>query len=85
MSDADRQQTQAYISGLWSNVCKAVSESRKVISQSEMPNSKVEKGTVVVIDVSLGPEEEPTLPSTEPSTEPSSSSSSEETTSAETP
>ncbi len=30
MSDADRQQTQAYISGLWSNVCKAVSESRKV-------------------------------------------------------
>ncbi len=61
-------------------------EEGKVISQSEMPNSKVEKGTVVVIDVSLGPEEEPTLPSTEPSTEPSSSSSSsEETTSAETP
>lgn len=48
-------------------------ESGKVISQSEKPNTKVEKGTVVVIDVSMGPE--PTQePSTEPSTEPSSSS-----------
>ena len=56
-------------------------ESGKVISQSEMPNSKVEKGTVVVIDVSKGPE-----PTTEPPTEPptESSSSSEETSSSET-
>lgn len=39
-------------------------DSGKVISQSEMPNSKVEKGTVVVIDVSLGAE-----PTSEPPTE----------------
>ena len=59
-------------------------ENGKVISQSEMPNSKVEKGTVVVIDVSLGAEpttEPPTEPPTEPTTE---STSSEETTSSET-
>ena len=56
-------------------------ENGKVISQSEMPNSKVEKGTVVVIDVSMGPE-----PSTEPPTEPptESSSSTEESSSSET-
>ena len=47
-------------------------EEGKVISQSEMPNSKVEKGTVVVIDVSMGPE-----PTTEPPTEPPTESSSE--------
>ena len=59
-------------------------ENGKVISQSEMPNSKVEKGTVVVIDVSLGAEpttEPPTEPPTEPTTE---STSPEETTSSET-
>ncbi len=55
-------------------------ENGKVISQSEMPNSKVEKGTVVVIDVSLGAE-----PTTEPPTEPTTESTSpEETTSSET-
>lgn len=58
-------------------------EKGKVISQSEKPNTKVEKGTVVVIDVSLGLEELPTEPSTEPTTE-SSSSSSEESSSSET-
>ena len=47
-------------------------EEGKVISQSEMPNSKVEKGTVVVINVSMGPE-----PTTEPPTEPPTESSSE--------
>ena len=30
MSDANREQTTAYLTGLWSNVCKAVSESRKI-------------------------------------------------------
>ena len=30
MSDANREQTQAYIDGLWRNVVKAVSESRKI-------------------------------------------------------
>lgn len=49
----------------------------KVISQSEMPNSKVEKGTVVVIDISKGPE-----PTSEPSTEPPTESSSESSTDA---
>ncbi|MGM9523614.1 MAG: PASTA domain-containing protein, partial [Faecousia sp.] len=55
-------------------------EAGKVISQSEMPNSKVEKGTVVVLDVSLGAE-----PTTEPPTEPpTESTSTEETSSSET-
>lgn len=59
-------------------------ESGKVISQSEKPNTKVEKGTVVVIDVSMGPE--PTQePSTEPSTEPSSSSEEQPAPNSETP
>ena len=30
MSDANREQTTAYLTSLWSNVCKAVSESRKI-------------------------------------------------------
>lgn len=30
MSDFNRQQTQAYIDGIWANMCKGVSESRKV-------------------------------------------------------
>lgn len=30
MSDANRQQVTAYIGGLWQNICKAVSESRKI-------------------------------------------------------
>ena len=30
MSDANREQTQAYIDGLWRNVVKAVSDSRKI-------------------------------------------------------
>lgn len=62
-----------------------------VISQSELPDSKVEKGTVVIIDVSMGPEpteepttEPPTEPTTEPPTEsteaPSEQNSSEEST-----
>lgn len=55
-------------------------ESGKVISQSEMPNSKVEKGTVVVIDVSKGPE-----PTSEPTTESTTeSTTTEETSSNET-
>lgn len=40
----------------------------KVISQSELPNSRVEKDTVITIDVSKGPE--PTEPPTEPPTDP---------------
>lgn len=30
MSDANREQTTAYLTSLWSNVCKAISESRKI-------------------------------------------------------
>mgnify|MGYP001545974465 CR=1 FL=1 len=30
MSDANREQVTAYINGLWQNVCKGVSESRKI-------------------------------------------------------
>ncbi len=45
----------------------------EVISQSEEPNSEVERGTVVIIDISLGPK--PTEPPTEPSTEPPETSS----------
>lgn len=57
-------------------------EAGKVISQSEMPNSKVEKETTVVIDVSKGPE-----PSSEPSTDPTepSTESSDPTESTATP
>ncbi len=34
MSDANRQQVSAFINGTWSNVCKAVSESRKLSTDS---------------------------------------------------
>lgn len=67
-----------------------------VISQSELPESKVEKGTIVIIDVSKGPEptesttestEESTEPPTEstedPSTEPSSEEPIQDTTEAD--
>ena len=30
MSDANREQVTAYVNGLWQNVCKGVSESRKI-------------------------------------------------------
>ena len=30
MSDANREQTQTYINGLWGNICKGVSDSRKI-------------------------------------------------------
>lgn len=46
----------------------ATVEKGKVISQSELPNTRVEEGTIIVIDISLGPD--PTLNTTEPPTEP---------------
>lgn len=30
MSDADREQTMAYLNGIWGNMCKSISESRKI-------------------------------------------------------
>ena len=52
-------------------------EKGKVISQSELPNSRVKKDTIVTIDISLGPDPTknttaPTVPPTEaPTTAPS--------------
>lgn len=52
-----------------------------VISQSILPGEDVEKGTLIVIDVSLGPKPvETTEPSTEPTTEPSTEPPTESTT-----
>ncbi len=46
-----------------------VVEAGKVVSQSEMPNTRVEKNKVIKIDVSKGPDPA-TIPTTPPTTEP---------------